>query len=122
MYFNALATVIDWFPYVLSLAVILFAFSTKISWSYYGLKAWTYLIGKGTVSAFIYKFSFCGFVIVGASMDLANFIGFSDGMLFAMSLPNIVGLYVLVPLVKKDMISFQKRTKEDTIRTYGYNE
>ena len=119
---NAFATVIDWFPYVLSLAVILFAFSTMISWSYYGLKAWTYLFGKGTVSAFIYKFSFCGFVIVGASMDLANFIGFSDGMLFAMSLPNIVGLYVLVPLVKKDMISFLKRTKEDTIRTYGYNE
>jgi AGCS family alanine or glycine:cation symporter len=119
---NAFATVIDWFPYVLSLAVILFAFSTMLSWSYYGLKAWTYLFGKGSVSSFIYKFSFCTFVIVGASMNLNNFIGFSDGMLFAMSLPNIIGLYVLVPLVKKDMISFLKRTKNDTIKTYDYNE
>lgn len=119
---SAFATVIDWFPYVLSLAVILFAISTMLSWSYYGLKAWAYLFGKGNVSTFIYKFSFCTFVIVGASMNLNNFIGFSDGMLFAMSLPNIIGLYVLVPLVKKDMISFLKRAKNDTIKTYDYNE
>lgn len=119
---NAFATVIDWFPYILSLAVILFAFSTMISWSYYGLKSWTYLFGKGPLSAFIYKFSFCMFIIVGASMNLNNFIGFSDGMLFAMSLPNIIGLYILVPLVKKDMISFMKRAKNETIKTYAYDE
>lgn len=115
---NAFATVIEWFPYVLSLAVILFAFSTMISWSYYGLKAWTYLFGKGNISTFIYKFIFCMFVVIGASMSLNNFIGFSDGMLFAMSLPNIIGLYILAPLVKKDMNSFLTRVEDKTIKTY----
>lgn len=119
---NAFATVIDWFPYVLTMAVILFAFSTMISWSYYGLKAWTYLFGKGNFSVVIYKFTFCVFIVIGASMSLNNVIGFSDGMLFAMSLPNIVGLYILAPLVKKDMNSFIRRVENETIETFEYNE
>lgn len=119
---SAFATVISWFPYVLTLAVILFAFSTMISWSYYGLKAWTYLFGKKPFSVLIYKFTFCVFIVIGASMSLKNVIGFSDGMLFAMSLPNILGLYILAPLVKKDMNSFIKRVKNDTIETFEYHE
>src|SRR5690606_15473862 len=73
---NAFATVIDWFPYLLSLAVILFAFSTMISWSYYGLKAWAYIFGKTNASVFIYKLLFCIFIVIGASMNLNNVIGF----------------------------------------------
>ena len=119
---HAFATVIEWFPYILTLAVILFAFSTMISWSYYGLKAWTYLFGKGKFSVIIYKFTFCIFIVIGASMSLQNVIGFSDGMLFAMSLPNILGLYILAPLVKKDMNSFIKRVENDTIETFEYHE
>ena len=119
---NAFATVIEWFPYLLSLAVILFAFSTMISWSYYGLKSWTYLFGKGNFSVVSYKFLFCVFVVIGASMSLNSVIGFSDGMLFAMSFPNLIGLYILAPLVKKDINAFVKGVKTDTIETYEYKE
>lgn len=119
---NAFATVIEWFPYLLTLAVILFAFSTMISWSYYGLKAWSYLFGKTNVSVFIYKLLFCLIIVIGASMSLSNVIGFSDGMLFAMSFPNFIGLYILAPLVKHDMNSFTRRVKKGIIDTYEYHE
>jgi alanine or glycine:cation symporter, AGCS family len=115
---DAFATVIDWFPYMLSIAVILFAFSTMISWSYYGVKAWTYVFGKTNLSITLYKLIFCFFIVVGASVSLTGVINFSDGMLFAMSLPNILGCYILAPLVKKDMQSFLKRIKKGTIEVY----
>ncbi|MGB3585086.1 MAG: alanine/glycine:cation symporter family protein [Tunicatimonas sp.] len=115
---DAFATVISWFPYVLAIAVLLFAFSTMISWSYYGVKAWTYIFGDSPVSVIAYKVIFCGFIVIGASVSLEPLIGFGDGMLFAMSLPNIIGCYILVPLVKKDMQSFLRRIKEDEIEVY----
>ena len=113
---DAFATVIGWFPYLLAIAVLLFAFSTMISWSYYGVKAWGYVFGETPISIIIYKVIFCLFIIVGASVNLAPVLGFSDGMLFAMSLPNIIGCYILAPLVKKDMRSFLKRIKQGKIR------
>ncbi len=112
---DAFATVIDWFPYLLAVAVLLFAFSTMISWSYYGGKAWSYVFGESTHSAIIYKVIFCLFVIVGASVNREPIVSFSDGMLFAMSLPNIIGCYILAPLIKKDMRSFLKRIKQDKV-------
>lgn len=115
---NAFATVIEWFPLLLTLAVWLFAFSTMISWSYYGLKAWTYLFGKRNVATISYKVLFCLFIVIGASASLNSVILFSDSMLFAMSFPNIVGMYLLAPLVKKEMNSFLKRVRHDTIKTY----
>lgn len=115
---DAFATVIDWFPYVLAVAVLLFAFSTMISWSYYGVKAWTYIFGKSSASVIVYKVIFCLFIVIGASVSLEPVIGFGDGMLFAMSLPNIIGCYILVPLVKKDMQSFLRRVKKGTIEVY----
>ncbi len=115
---DAFASVIDWFPYMLSIAVILFAFSTMISWSYYGVKAWSYIFGKTNLSITIYKVMFCFFIVVGASVSLSGVINFSDGMLFAMSLPNILGCYILAPLVKKDMQSFLTRIKKGKIETY----
>ena len=118
----AFESAIPYFSVILTIAVILFAISTMISWSYYGLKAWTYLFGKRQFSVIIYKFTFCIFIVIGASMSLTNVIGFSDGMLFAMSIPNILGLYILAPLVKKDMNSFIKRVKNDTIETFEYHE
>ena len=114
----AFATVIYWFPYLLSVAVILFAFSTMISWSYYGLKAWTYLFGNSRLSEISYKFIFCAFIVLGASMTLGSVTDFSDAMIFAMSFPNIIGLYILAPLVKKDMNSFLKRVEKGTIETF----
>ena len=115
---DAFATVIDWFPYMLSIAVILFAFSTMISWSYYGVKAWTYVFGKSNMAVIIYKVIFCLFIVIGASASLGGVIDFSDGMLFAMSLPNILGCYILAPLVKKDMQSFLTRIKKGKIEVY----
>ena len=112
---DAFATVIDWFPYLLAIAVLLFAFSTMISWSYYGVKAWGYIFGEASISIIIYKVIFCLFIIVGASVNLAPVLGLSDGMLFAMSLPNIIGCYILAPLVKQDMKSFMKRIKQGRV-------
>ncbi len=105
---NAYGSVISWFPYVLTLAVILFAFSTMISWSYYGLKAWTYLLGKGIISENIFKIIFCLFVIFGASMSLESVISLSDSMIFAMSLFNIIGIYFLASVVKKELKEYMR--------------
>lgn len=105
------ASVLPWFPYILSIAVILFAFSTMISWSYYGLRAWNFLFGVSSRSSNVYKFIFCGFTILGASMNLNSVIGFSDAMLFAMAIPNIIGLYLLAPEVKSDLAKYLKEVK-----------
>ncbi|MDQ3393086.1 MAG: alanine:cation symporter family protein [Bacteroidota bacterium] len=118
----AFATVVSWFPYLLSIAVVLFAFSTMISWSYYGLKSWTYLFGVSKFSDYSFKFIFCLFIVIGSSLNLGSVVDFSDAMIFAMSFPNLIGLYILAPLVKKDMISFISRVKKGKIETYDYNE
>lgn len=102
----AFGSAVSWFPYVLALAVVLFAFSTMLTWSYYGLKAWTYLLGEGFLSELVFKLIFLAFVVVGASMSLGPVIDFSDAMIFAMSLPNIVGLYFLMPVVKRELTQY----------------
>ena len=89
------------FNYMLALAAVLFAFSTMISWSYYGLKAWTYLFGEGTAKELIFKVIFCIFVVIGASMGLGPVIDFSDAMIFTMAIFNVIGLYLLMPKVKE---------------------
>ncbi|MDX5480162.1 MAG: alanine:cation symporter family protein [Hymenobacteraceae bacterium] len=100
------ATVISWFPLILAAAVILFAFSTMITWSYYGLKSWTYLFGNTKASDISFKILFCAFIILGAPIQLGSVVAFSDAMLFAMSIPNMVGLILLAPVVKQDMQAF----------------
>lgn len=100
---RAFASGISWFPYVLSLTVFLFAYSTMISWSYYGLICTTYLFGDSKTVEIIYKFLFCLFIIIGASAQLANIILFTDAMVFAMAVPNIIGLYILAPEIKQDL-------------------
>ena len=98
----AFASTFSWFPYVLALAVILFAFSTMISWSYYGYQAWSYLFGRSKAAEYLYKFLFCVFVVIGASASLGAVIDFSDAMIFAMLFPNMIGLFLLAPVVKKE--------------------
>ena len=99
----AFGTKITWFPYVLAVAVVMFAFSTMLSWSYYGLKAWTFLFGEGKVSELVFKVIFCLFVIIGAAMSLGPVIDFSDAAIFAMAVVNITGLYFLMPIVKREL-------------------
>jgi len=106
------------FKYLLALAVVLFAFSTMISWSYYGLKAWTYLFGEGKKVELVFKLIFCVFVIVGATIQFGAVIDFSDAAIFAMSIFNIIGLYFLMPIVKKELQSFIARIDSGEIKTY----
>jgi AGCS family alanine or glycine:cation symporter len=100
---DAFASTISWFPWVLTIAVVLFAFSTMISWSYYGLKAWTFLFGNNKVTDTTFKLLFMFFVVVGSSMQLGSVIDFSDAMIFAMAFPNLLGCYFLLPVVKKEL-------------------
>ncbi len=114
----AFASAFSWFPYILGIAVILFAFSTMISWSYYGLKAWTYLFGEGKTQELIFKLLFCFFVIVGAAASLGPVIDFSDAAIFAMAVVNIIGLYVLMPIVKREVESYLSRLKSGEIKKF----
>jgi AGCS family alanine or glycine:cation symporter len=115
----AFGSTISWFPYVLVIAVVLFAFSTMISWSYYGLKAWTYLFGEGRVQELSFKALFCLFVIVGAAASLEPVIDFSDAAIFAMAIVNIIALYVLMPVVKRELVSYMRRLKSGKIRKFA---
>jgi len=116
----AFATGFSWFPYVLAVAVVLFAFSTMISWSYYGLKAWTYLFGEGKTTELVFKIIFCVFVVIGASASLGPVIDFSDAAIFAMAVVNITALYFLMPIVKKEMNSYMARLKSGEIKRFKH--
>ena len=111
---------ISWFPYVLAVAVILFAFSTMISWSYYGLKAWTYLFGEGKTSELVFKVIFCIFIVIGAAASLGPVIDFSDAAIFAMAVVNIFCLYFLMKLVKKELNSYSSRLASGEIKAFKH--
>lgn len=113
----AFASAFPWFPDVLALAVLLFAFSTMVSWSYYALKAWTYLVGEGTGKEIVLKLVFCVFVVIGATMELGAVIDFSDAMIFAMAIPNVIGLYVLMPVVRAELERYRARLRSGEIRS-----
>jgi len=115
----AFGSAIGWFPYVLAIAVVLFAFSTMISWSYYGLKAWTYLFGEGKASEIIFKVIFCIFIVIGAAASLGPVIDFSDAAIFAMAVVNITGLYFLMSIVKQELASYSSRLKSGEIRKFA---
>jgi len=110
---------ISWFPWILTLAVVLFAFSTMISWSYYGLKAWTYLFGESMITDIVYKVMFLIFVVIGASMELGSVIDFSDAMIFAMAFPNMLGIYFLVPVVKQELNEYWADYKAGRLQKFG---
>ena len=114
----AFGAALPWFPYVLVVAVLLFAFSTMISWSYYGLKAWTYLFGEGRKQEITFKVMFCVFVVIGAAASLDPVIDFSDAAIFAMAVVNIVGLYCLMPVVKRELNSYLERLESGAIKRF----
>lgn len=96
----------EYIPYsnvFLTIAVVLFAVSTMISWSYYGLQSWKYLFGRGKVADLTYKLLFLIFVVVGAAASMRSIWDFSDAMIFAMVFPNMIGLFFLFPVVKKQL-------------------
>jgi AGCS family alanine or glycine:cation symporter len=115
----AFDSVIPHFSYVLTIAIVLFAFSTMISWSYYGLQSWKYLFGKGKTADMVYKILFLLFVVVGAAATLDAVIKFSDAMILALVFPNMIGLLFLFPKVREEMkrylgaISIKKEAIQD---------
>lgn len=117
---SAFESAFSWFPFILAVAVILFAFSTMISWSYYGLKAWTYLVGEDKTMELIFKIVFCLFVVLGSSMTLGPVIDFSDSMIFAMAVPNVIGLYVLMPFVKEELAQYTAKLASGEIRKFKH--
>lgn len=98
--------------YILTLAVVLFAFSTILSWSYYGLQSWKYLFGKGKRADLVYKVIFCLFVVIGSAASLDSVVKFSDSMIFAMVFPNVIGLLILAPVVKEEVAKYRAYAKE----------
>ena len=94
---------ISWFPYILTITIGLFAYSTMISWCYYGERGWIYLLdhfgGLGLRTVVIFRIAFIGFIILGAVSELKDVVGFSDLLVLSMAFPNIVGSIVLAPRV-----------------------
>jgi AGCS family alanine or glycine:cation symporter len=113
----AFAHHVSWAPYPLALAGLLFAFSTSISWSYYGLKGWTYLLGEGAVTQMIFKVVFCAFLALGCMIQLSAVLDFSDAMVFLIALPNIIGLYLLAPEARREVNDYLARLKADKVPT-----
>lgn len=108
----AFESVFSWYGWVLLVAILLFSFSTMISWSYYGLKAWEYVFGNSKASSTLYKILFLVFVVVGASSGLGAVLTFSDLMILAMAVPNILGLYILLPKVRDELKKYWAKVGE----------
>jgi AGCS family alanine or glycine:cation symporter len=123
---NAFASVVSWYPYLLVVAIFLFAFSTMISWSYYGMKGFDYLFGKFFERVFgqraigetVYRVIFLAMIIVGASSELSAVTDFSDMMILSLAFPNIVGLIILAPEVKRDLKDYLAKLKSGEIKKY----
>lgn len=109
---KALESGISWFPYLLTIAVVLFAFSSMISWSYYGYQAWSYLFGRSKRIGNTYKIIFCVFTVIGAASSLSAVVNFSDALVFAMMVPNMIGLVLLAPKVKEELKRYKKAIAE----------
>ncbi|WP_405592377.1 alanine/glycine:cation symporter family protein [Streptomyces sp. NBC_01092] len=103
---DAFETVLPWFPYILTVAVMLFAISTVLTWGYYGLKAWTHLFGRSKASELTYKVVYTLFAITGSLLTLQTLIDMADAVLFMLAVINIIGLYLLAPVVKRELNSF----------------
>ena len=123
---QAFASVVSWFPYLLVVAIFLFAFSTMISWSYYGMKGFDYLFGRFFEKTFgnrriadtVYRVIFLAMIIVGSSSELSAVTDFSDMMILALAFPNILGLLILAPEVKRDLNDYWAQLKSGEIKKY----
>jgi len=113
---SAFETVLPWFPNILTVAVVLFAISTMITWSYYGQKAWTHLFGESKTSERIYQTIFCLFIVIGSVLTFGSVLAFTDAVLFLLALVNIVGLYLLAPYVKRELASFRQALRSGDMK------
>lgn len=109
---RSFATVIPWFPLVLAFAVVMFAFSTMISYSYYGMKGTGYLFGDSRLAENVFKVVFLLFTVIGAAAGLDAVITFSDSVIFLMSLGNIIGLYMLAKVIRREFDDYRRELRE----------
>ena len=107
----AFETVIWWFPNVLAIVIVLFAFSSIIAWGYYGQKGWIYLFGNNPAQNKMFLLIYCVFVLIGCTLDLGVIIDFSDAIVFCMALPNVLGLYFLAPVVKREVGTYLEKLR-----------
>jgi AGCS family alanine or glycine:cation symporter len=114
----AFSNVFPWFDWVLLVAIVLFAFSTMISWSYYGLKAWSYLFGRTKRAEYVYKSIFLIFIVIGSSVGLGSVLDFSDLMILGMAFPNILGLLILSGEVRHDLKEYFRKIKSGEIKRF----
>jgi AGCS family alanine or glycine:cation symporter len=115
---QAFSSTFSWSVIPLSFIAILFAFSTILSWSYYGLKGWTYIVGESVWKENIFKIFFCIFIALGCMINLTAVLDFSDAVIFVVALPNILGLYILAPVIKTELENYQKRLNSGDIKSY----
>jgi len=108
---RAFSTVLPWFPPVLAVVVMLFAYSTMIAWSYYGLAGFMYLFGHSTAAKVTYNTIFCASVALGCMTQLDAILDFSDAMIFAMALANMLALYLLAPVVRRELDAYWERLR-----------
>ncbi len=106
---RAFESTLSWTPVPLSIAAILFAYSTMIAWSYYGLKAFTYLFGDARILDLGFKLFFLSFVILGSAIELSALIDLSDALVFIVAIPNLLGLYLLAPLIKSELTAYEDK-------------
>lgn len=105
----AFATVVPWFPVVLSVAAILFALSTVLSWGYYGEQAWAWLFGDGRVSRNAYRLFLCATISTGATFELSQLVNLVDSLNFCMAIPNLIAVYIFLPELRADLAAYERR-------------
>ena len=113
---KAFASVVWWFPYLLTVVVFLFAFSTIITWAYYGAKAASFLAKESKVVLYGFKLFFLCMAVVGASMNLGSIVDIADALMFIMAIPNLIGVYLLMPVVRRELQSYEARLRAGEIR------
>ena len=119
---DAFATVLPWFPAILAIAVALFAYSTLITWSYYGLKAWEYLFGRGRKREITYKVIFLTFTVAGCILSFSQVISFTDAALFICAFVNLLGVYLLLPVIKREMKKYLADRKSGKLEILGIED
>jgi AGCS family alanine or glycine:cation symporter len=106
---TAFGSVVAWFPTILGAAIFMFAFSTMISWSYYGERAWVYLFG--IKSSIVYKLIFLAFIIIATIADTGTMVDFSSILFLALAIPNIFGLLVMSGDVRRMLTEYIHKLK-----------
>jgi alanine or glycine:cation symporter, AGCS family len=115
---KAFGSVVSWFPYVLTIAVFLFAFSTTITWAYYGAKAASFLALESKAVLYGFKLFYLAMAVVGCTLQLGSLMDIADALLFIMAIPNLIGVYLLMPVAKRELDAYWARVRSGQIRNY----